>query len=260
MKYCAKCGRMSADNTEFCATCGERLTFPPSPPVLPSAPAATATLGDKLPGLILLPLLLFAVIALIAVTPMFSNLMNLTNVTMQAAFTIVCAAGMLLSARAKGPDLSVGATAAFTGVVAALVSGSGQAVNGIVAALVLCMFVGALNGLLTVVARIPSVFVTLGMLTLMRSACYLAVPNAQMPFRDAALSRFMADNVVMLVILLALLGFLYIMLFCTRLGTPIRQKMGMHTKTVDFLAYVAASVLFSLAASFFSAVLASLPQ
>ena len=152
---------------------------------------------------------------------------------------------MLLSARAKGPDLSIGSTAALSSVIVAAYAQDGFLTGGIILALVICLVIGAINGVLTVYARIPSVLITLGMMLLLRGIAFSLSGGNAMNIQYETFT-FGSDILVLTIILLAIIGLLYLLLYRTKLGMPIRQKMNTNTKTIDFAAYIIASLLFGL--------------
>jgi ribose/xylose/arabinose/galactoside ABC-type transport system permease subunit len=111
-------------------------------------------------------------IGLSFVSPYFLTVSNLMNVLLQAATVSIVAAGLTVVLIAGEIDLSIGSLIGMTGSVAAvLIIKSGYPVAlGILAGLAAGVLAGFLNGLATVVFRIPSFIVTLAMLGIAQGA------------------------------------------------------------------------------------------
>jgi ribose/xylose/arabinose/galactoside ABC-type transport system permease subunit len=116
--------------------------------------------------------LLVVVTCLSFVSPYFLTVSNLINVLLQAATVSIVAAGLTVVLIAGEIDLSIGSLIGMTGSVAAvLIIKTGYPVAfGILAALLAGVLAGFLNGLATVVFRIPSFIVTLAMLGVAQGA------------------------------------------------------------------------------------------
>lgn len=119
-----------------------------------------------------------ACIALSLATDSFSSSQNLFNVTRNFAFVAIVALGMTVVIISGGIDLSVGSTLCLSAMVLAILMNAGNplwlsASVAIGAALV----VGLVNGLLIAYLRIPPFVVTLGMLSLARSAAMVLSDN-----------------------------------------------------------------------------------
>ena len=121
-------------------------------------------------------LLLLVVIVMTLVEPRFYALPNLFNILRNTSFLAIMACGQMLVMTVGGMDLSVGATAALTSVVAAKVMSSatetygvrpGAAIAlGIVASVGSAAAIGLLNGLCSALLRVPALIVTLGTLSI----------------------------------------------------------------------------------------------
>ena len=125
-------------------------------------------------GLLGLDLLLLAAIA--PFFPAFLRPANLAGLFDDTALLILLALGEMLVLLTRGVDLSIAANLAVTGMVVALLN---QYHPGFGLAPVLLLSVlmgaalGAVNGLLVWLLRIPSIVVTLGTLSIYRGAVYL---------------------------------------------------------------------------------------
>jgi len=108
--------------------------------------------------------------------PRFYGLPNLFNILRNTSFLAIMACGQMLVMIVGGMDLSVGVTAALASVVAAKVMASATEAYGfdpgaamllgILVSLGSAAAVGLLNGLCSVLLRVPSLIVTLGTLSI----------------------------------------------------------------------------------------------
>lgn len=123
-------------------------------------------------------ILLAAIIALIGAIalrfPAFIAPQNLANVFNDTAPLMILAIGQMIVILTKCIDLSIAATLAMAGMVAALLNGMGVPLPLIIAAAVaLGAVMGAVNGLLVWRVGIPSIVVTLGTMTIYRGLIFL---------------------------------------------------------------------------------------
>lgn len=123
----------------------------------------------------LLVLVIVLMTAAIAVRfPAFVTPVNLANVLNDTAPLMILALGQMIVILTKCIDLSVAATLALTGMVAALLNGMGLPLPLIILTAVgLGLVLGAVNGLLVWKAGIPSIVVTLGTMTIYRGIIFL---------------------------------------------------------------------------------------
>jgi ribose transport system permease protein len=139
-------------------------------------PAVIDRLSARLGVVGLIPLLLvLIVIGMIFVEPRFYGLPNLFNILRNTSFLAIIACGQMLVMIVGGMDLSVGATAALASVIAAKLMATATGTLGLDAgfAIVLGILgslgsgaaVGFFNGLCSTLLRVPSLIVTLGMLS-----------------------------------------------------------------------------------------------
>lgn len=106
--------------------------------------------------------------------PAFVTPQNLANVFNDTSPLMILAIGQMIVILTKCIDLSIAATLALCGMVAALLNGAGVPVPLIVAtAVVLGAALGSINGLLVWKVGIPSIVVTLGTMTIYRGAIFL---------------------------------------------------------------------------------------
>lgn len=123
----------------------------------------------------LLALVILAMTAAIALRfPAFVAPANLANVINDTAPLMILALGQMIVILTKCIDLSVTATLALTGMVAALLNGMGVPLPLIlVIVITLGATLGAVNGLLVWKVGIPSIVVTLGTMTIFRGVIFL---------------------------------------------------------------------------------------
>lgn len=107
-------------------------------------------------------------------SPDFLSSRNLSNLLQQSALAGIIAIGMTLVILTAGIDLSVGSTAALSGmVVAILVDGKVPLFMAIVGALAVGLAVGLFMGALSAQLRLPAFIVTLAGLVSIRGAAYI---------------------------------------------------------------------------------------
>ena len=123
----------------------------------------------------LLALVILALTAAIALRfPAFVAPQNLANVFNDTAPLMILGIGQMIVILTKCIDLSVTATLALTGMVAALMNGAGVPLPLILLLVIaLGAGLGAINGLLVWKVGIPSIVVTLGTMTIYRGVIFL---------------------------------------------------------------------------------------
>lgn len=123
----------------------------------------------------LLGLVILALTGAVALRfPGFIAPANLAAVFNDTAPLILLAIGQMMVIVTKCIDLSVAATLAFAGMIAALMNGAGVPLALIIPATVgIGAALGAVNGLLVWKAGIPSIVVTLGTMTIIRGAIFV---------------------------------------------------------------------------------------
>lgn len=124
-----------------------------------------------------------ACVALTIATDSFASSQNLFNVTRNFAFVAIVALGMTVVIISGGIDLSVGSTLCLSAMVLAILMDAGNPLwLSALAAIGAALLVGLVNGLLIAYLRIPPFVVTLGMLSLARSAA-MVLSNNKMVFQ-----------------------------------------------------------------------------
>src|SRR6476660_1263088 len=117
--------------------------------------------------------LIITAIVFTAIDPRFASVRNIANIASQISFLAVLAVSMTYVIISGEIDLSIGSIVGLCGVVFGLVADAG--VNVWLAAAVTLIagpLFGALNGTLSILLRVPSIIITLGMLNAYRGAAY----------------------------------------------------------------------------------------
>jgi ribose transport system permease protein len=108
------------------------------------------------------------------IQPRFATYTNLSNVLQNFCYIGILAIGMTPILVSGGIDISVGSQLGLCGVVLGLLLQADWPLwAGLGATLALGMGLGAINGLLIAYLRLPPFLVTLGMLSVARSACLI---------------------------------------------------------------------------------------
>ena len=111
----------------------------------------------------------------------FLNPNNLVNIVNQTATISVIAVGMTFVIASAEIDLSVGSVAGLASVVTAMGIASYGLVPGIVLGIGTGVVIGAVNGTLVTVVRVPSFLVTLGMLGVAHGLAQWITASAPQP-------------------------------------------------------------------------------
>ncbi|MEF9879755.1 MAG: ABC transporter permease [Clostridia bacterium] len=183
-------------------------------------------------GLTLILLLLCIVFA--NASPYFLAQRNLLNITRQVSIVLTVAMGMLCVVLSGEIDLSVGSTAALSGIAAAWVmQASGSVWLGVGAALSIGLLVGMINGALVVYGRIPSFIVTLATMGILRGVCMVwtnGKPISNLPESFGGLGTGYVFSIIPVATIVSLLLVLlfYVMLQRTKHGTYIKAIGANH--------------------------------
>jgi ribose/xylose/arabinose/galactoside ABC-type transport system permease subunit len=124
-------------------------------------------------GNLLVVFLLLCVVAAV-LAPEFLTTRNISNLLQQSSLTGIVAIGMTLVILTAGIDLSVGSTAAFAGMLVAVLMTDGlHPVLAVVASLAFGAAAGAVMGGLSAYLALPAFMTTLAGLTSLRGLTYL---------------------------------------------------------------------------------------
>ncbi|PDS40308.1 ABC transporter permease [Rhizobium anhuiense] len=127
---------------------------------------------------------IFIIFAILLQDRGFLSSNNLLNILRQTAIVAVVSMAMSFVLSAGEIDLSVGAIAGLSSVIAGLVLMQYGIVPGILAGLALGLLVGAINGGLTAYLKIPSFLVTLGMMGIARGVGMWVSGTSPVPIID----------------------------------------------------------------------------
>ncbi|MGF9710618.1 ABC transporter permease [Paenibacillus naphthalenovorans] len=179
----------------------------------------------------MLPLIIVVVALLTTIIqPRFFTLFNFQNLLIQASFLAILAFGQTFVMLTRNFDLSVAANAAIVGVVTAMTINQYGMAIGILAGLLLGVVIGLINGLLVAYSMVPSLIVTLGMMTILRGLGLLITngePVTGLPpaFREIVVS-FIGPIPQVVLIVCVLLAVSYYVLTQTVFGRHIYAKGG----------------------------------
>lgn len=203
--------------------------------------------------------LLCAVITL--VTPNFLTVSNITNIFTQVSVNAIIAVGMTFVILTGGIDLSVGSTLAISGALAAsIVKSTGSIPLAVIAAGIVGIVIGLINGLLIARGKLQAFIATLATMTIFRGATLVftnGTPISKLPEAFVNIGNgkigFMPIPVI-ITIVVALAG-IYV-LSQTRLGRYLyavggnedsARLSGINTNKIKTLAYVISGFAASIA-------------
>ena len=206
--------------------------------------------------------LLILVIVFSSLTPVFLTERNLVNILQQSSINACVAIGMTLVIISGGIDLSVGPVAAFAAVLSATLLVAGYPiVLCILAALLVGVACGTLNGTLIAYFGLQPFIVTLGTLSIFRSLALLFTGGNPVLGVPAGFRTLFASEIWIFpvpVVIVAVLGVVASVLLAK---TPIGEYIlsvggneeaarisGVPIARTKITAYVISSVLASLAA------------
>jgi ribose transport system permease protein len=131
----------------------------------------TKVLLQKLSKYTTLIFLVFFSLLVAVYSPQFLTMTNILNILRQTSINAIIAAGMTFVILSGGIDLSVGSILAFTGAIMAqgLLSGFNGIIS-LIAALLIGMMLGMLNGVIICKGKVQPFIATLGTMILLRGA------------------------------------------------------------------------------------------
>lgn len=124
-------------------------------------------------------LLLIGVVVLLciiwtAMNPQFISMNNITNILRQGSYTAIAAVGMTMVIIIGEIDLSAGSLICASGLVGAMVCKStNNVLLAVLAALLVGVVVGGVNGVLCAVGKLPGFIATLASMTVLRGLAYI---------------------------------------------------------------------------------------
>src|SRR5690625_1245283 len=153
----------------------------------------------------------------------FLTLSNLNDLLTNTAILAILAIGMMMVLLTRGIDLSIGATLALSGMIAALTVGAFPGLNPVLAVLlgiIVGIICGLFLGLLVSKIGILPIIASLGLMYVFRGATFMVaggewVSAHQMPdsFKNIATSNILGINTLIFLALVIFLFFYYFMTY-----------------------------------------------
>ncbi|WP_441278214.1 ABC transporter permease [Tardiphaga sp. 172_B4_N1_3] len=179
---------------------------------------------QRIPGVAVMLVLLCVIFSLM--TPGFLTVPNISNVLVQSTILLMLALPMTLIIMTEGLDLSMGAVLTLTSLIVAIVAlATGSLLLGLLAALVVGIVFGTINGWLVAVVGIPPFVATLGTLGMAQGLSLIVSDGQSVVGMPAAVRGVYSGTLggVPLPIVLGLGSYLAFhgLLYHTRFGTYI---------------------------------------
>src|SRR5438105_9653527 len=136
-------------------------------------------------GLLIVLLLIVLIVGIQA--PRFLSIDNFEQILLSVAILAIVAVGETLVVLTRNVDLSVGSMVGFTAFVAADLFKQQPGTNLVLAILLGCavgLVLGAINGLIVTVGRVPAIIVTLGTLYVYRGLDFVIAGGTQVSASD----------------------------------------------------------------------------
>ena len=205
----------------------------------------------------LLIVILIGIAIMSQISPVFFTPINFTNVLYVASLVAVVAIGEMFVLLVGGIDLSVGAVVALSSVLVVGMSKSGWPTwSAIVASLVVGIFFGLLNGILTTKFQISALVVTLGTMSIARGLAFMytggsnlaPVPADLAALGNASIGTFPLVIVFALVIAVIAHVFLSNTKYGRSLyavgGNPVAARLsGIRSDRIKILAFIVSGLL-----------------
>lgn len=257
--YCTKCGKNLKDGMLFCMGCGakvgtrddmERQKFSRSVYAPVKTNNAKSFVSCYL-GFILLGLLFIVTLTMGLCSPLFFDSTNLTNIFRQLGIFAPVAFAVVITTRAKGPDISIGSMIAISGIIiAGIYTTGGSWVTGLLLAVFACGFIGAVNGAVAVLLKVPSLIVTLITSAIVRGAALASIGgipiliHEPIPFPQVLILGIPIGALVLMIITFIAAFFLVLQ---TRLGMPMQERNSDNKPVYIYItAYIISGVFAAL--------------
>lgn len=237
----------------------QRTTTPASGVEMPRSSAGAALRRLLLPLMLVVEVVVFA-----SLSPQFLTASNLANVGYNAAEVALVAAGLTFVVLLGGIDVSTGfALGVVAWVVATLTSGGqpGLFVVGVAVLLGCCL--GALNGTLVTMGRVPPIIATLGMSAVYQTTLF-ALWSSSDVFSGPVVPALTGQRVLGIPAVLLVVAAVYLLLYAVQTRRPFGRSVyaigsnpeaarlaGVRSRSVVFACYVGLGALVGLAACVF---------
>ncbi len=226
---------------------------------------ATGTTLSRLVGnnqIVLLVILVLLCLGISLGAPQFYSIDNIIAILRQCSLVLIIAAGMTMLLIAAEVDLSVGASLAFSGVVAMDVTNkTGSVLLGVTAGILFGGLVGLVNGLVVTRLRVNSLIATIATMMILQGSVYLysreAVQNRhlQKAFTDIS-TGYIGPIPVPVIIAATVFVVAYVVLRHTTLGRYIyatganeraARLSGVRPERLKLLVFIVTGLLTGLA-------------
>ena len=226
------------------------------------APGSTLTALAGNSQLVLLAILVLLCVAISIGAPQFYSVENIIAILRQCSLVLIIAAGMTMLLIAAEVDLSVGASLAFSGVVAMDVTNkTGSVFLGAAAGILFGGLVGVVNGLVVTKLRVNSLIATIATMMILQGGVFLysreAVQNMHLQRAFTDISTGYVGPVPVPVIIAAVVFLVaYVVLRHTTLGRYIyatganewaARLSGIRPERLKLLVFVVTGLLTGLA-------------
>ena len=228
--------------------------------IIHDSPAGPGALFQRIPGV---AFILVAMVVVFAVgNPRFLSGVNLANIGLQASLLLMLALPMTLVILTAGLDLSVGALLGLCGVVIAALLVAGWSLPvAILAALMIGLIAGTLNGFLISHLGLPAFVVTLGTMGLCEGLSLVITNGDPIGGFTPALEAFYRSAILAVptpvVVAAVFYGLLWLVLYRTRFGNYViaiggnkdaLHLAGIKADLVHMSVYVLCSLTVALSA------------
>lgn len=201
-------------------------------------------------GFILIGVVLIVAQGMGMASPSFLTAVNIRVLFTQFFMTASVGFAIVLSARAKGPDLSIGAVLGLSAtIIASLTLSAGSVYTGLLVALIASAVIGLINGVCAVYMRVPAVIITIVTGVVASGVSLLITQGFPIMVQFPASLPETAEGFLGIALILLGLSFAiaFLLVLFTRLGQP-TYKRDKTARPVSFMfAYVASAVIAALA-------------
>lgn len=221
-------------------------------------------------------LLLVGVVILLGIVwtimnPQFLSANNISNILRQASYTAIAAVGMTMVIIIGEIDLSAGSLVCASGLVGAVICKNTDSVLlAVLGAVMVGVVVGAANGILCAVGKLPGFIASLASMTILRGLAYIATGGNSIVWRNEQFTMIGTGYIgvipVPVLIMIIVIIFGIILTTKTRFGRYIyavggnieaSRWSGIAVTKVKILVYIIMGILTSIAGLIITARLGS---
>lgn len=250
MKHCTQCGASMQRGSAFCSACGAEA--PPHEEVHSdvSEPPQQHRFVTHYLGLVILGVMLLMALSMGSMaSKLFFSPTNLANILRAMIPYSLLALGVLVSARSKGLDLSLGSVMVFGSGIAALIATQGSLASGIIIGLLACAAVGLINGAATVYLKVPSLIPTVLMAVILGRVNIVITQGRPILLKETIQTVLPGGWPIGLITVLPFAIIVVLVLFnLTKLRRPLDKLSAADMrKPVYMLSYMVGSILAGMA-------------